>query len=609
MPRDISAIATHLALEQALKTFLIVSVDWGGVTGIKLYADHIPLNHLNVLRTDVDAKLHSISDPSITESSKAFAEIQSVSISISDTSGALRTEMETTVFEGRDIKVLQAFEGIEPDKEPVLFEGKVEGPVTWDEGERLISFDAVTYFRDIEMPGVLDDATLAAIPYSGVSNLDTDNLKNRFAPLGFGGVVNSPALRLTKQFEALSSSKLVIHHDIVDQTDEDITPDSTFIDVRSLNAADPPFKGITLASITHFEINDIIIAVSHTTGAPTGQERFTITDNNLKKYASKLLTGDDSFLTAERPEADIDEENPKVLWLAEEGFIIQKNTMRLHTPSNINMWNECIRQEGRKCFFSEAWSSRETVSSIGGGTIIRRTNELIEDGRLLDEIRVFKPDASFPTEDDFRTKDSLVINEGALIRVWDTSIEYGYQPEIYFVNNAGALISSVKSNVSRLGQLAEVPFKTQPAKESYYSIDTNWQSLGPTILNLPIPLSFYPNLGWSDQIFASFRSATGEANIDGTTSPTDPWGNTAAIIDFLIRTYSEEFYVPDSTTFASVATDVASFPAGFVILEPTNLFSLLTEIAWQSRCFLTLIGNTVFIKYVSKTPVAFDLTV
>jgi len=125
MPRDISAIATHLALEQALKTFLIVSVDWGGVTGIKLYADHIPLNHLNVLRTDVDAKLHSISDPSITESSKAFAEIQSVSISISDTSGALRTEMETTVFEVETLKFYKPLRELNPTRNPFFLKVKL----------------------------------------------------------------------------------------------------------------------------------------------------------------------------------------------------------------------------------------------------------------------------------------------------------------------------------------------------------------------------------------------------------------------------------------------------------------------------------------------------
>jgi hypothetical protein len=95
--------------------------------------------------------------------------------------------------------------------------------------------------------------------------------------------------------------------------------------------------------------------------------------------------------------------------------------------------------------------------------------------------------------------------------------------------------------------------------------------------------------GWDDQIYVSFTSDVGP--------------NACDIIQWLIEKYTD--LTVDSTTFASVKSYLTNYPNNFYLTEERpDVYELIRDIAYQSRCAVYVRNDVVYIKYLSLEPTA-----
>lgn len=91
---------------------------------------------------------------------------------------------------------------------------------------------------------------------------------------------------------------------------------------------------------------------------------------------------------------------------------------------------------------------------------------------------------------------------------------------------------------------------------------------------------------WDDQIYVSFTSSVGP--------------NPADIIKWLVEKYTD--LTVDSTSYTSVKSLLTKYPSNFYILDRPDVYNLINDIAYQSRCSVYIRNNVLYMVYLSKEP-------
>lgn len=155
--------------------------------------------------------------------------------------------------------------------------------------------------------------------------------------------------------------------------------------------------------------------------------------------------------------------------------------------------------------------------------------------------------------------------------------------EKYICNILPSEIKSVYAykNVNGVKQLLPVPtiYYTKNEADDYGSLTC-------TTITLAKRLSDYPGEGWEDGIYVSMSSSVGP--------------NTVDIIEWILSNYTD--LTIDSTSFNEVRTLLTNYPSSFALFDKRDALALVRDIAWQARCALWVVDQTVFIRYLSETP-------
>jgi hypothetical protein len=116
-------------------------------------------------------------------------------------------------------------------------------------------------------------------------------------------------------------------------------------------------------------------------------------------------------------------------------------------------------------------------------------------------------------------------------------------------------------------------------------------SISAVQIKLARSLTTIDDQNWEgDSLYVTFESSVGPNIVD--------------IVKYLIDTYTDLTY--DSTSFDSVRTKLAPFPANFALLDRKNIVEALQEIAFQSRCSIRLINDVFYISYLAEEPTTVD---
>jgi hypothetical protein len=142
-------------------------------------------------------------------------------------------------------------------------------------------------------------------------------------------------------------------------------------------------------------------------------------------------------------------------------------------------------------------------------------------------------------------------------------------------------VAAFRTGVNGNRYLTEVP-------ESYYEVfETDYQGYQVVEIGLNKALTLY-NDQWEDQIYVSFTSSVGP--------------NPCDIIEWLINKYTD--LTIDSASFASVHTALTNYPNNFYLTTRPDVYELIRDIAYQSRCSVHVQNDVMFIKYLAVEPTA-----
>ena len=115
-------------------------------------------------------------------------ENQAITVKMSDTDGSIKAILDQNDIHKRPCWVYQWFDGIALSDKFLLFKGQINSPITWNEGERAVTFDIISKIEDAEIGFSVDEGNFPNPPYE---------LIGKPWPLCFGTVVNVQHLAAT----------------------------------------------------------------------------------------------------------------------------------------------------------------------------------------------------------------------------------------------------------------------------------------------------------------------------------------------------------------------------------------------------------------------------
>lgn len=162
----------------------------------------------------------------------------------------------------------------------------------------------------------------------------------------------------------------------------------------------------------------------------------------------------------------------------------------------------------------------------------------------------------------------------------------GDEPITYIVSIVPGTVLQVKAfkTFNGIQRLINVPSNMWTAEIKQYGSITAVQ------VTISKSLSTLEDQNWSDDIYVTFKSDIGPNIVD--------------ILTYLIQTYTD--LQIDNTSFNAVETKLNRFPANFAYLDRKNILDVLSEIAFQSRCNLRLVNGKFYLTYLAEEPSTVD---
>jgi hypothetical protein len=122
--------------------------------------------------------------------------------------------------------------------------------------------------------------------------------------------------------------------------------------------------------------------------------------------------------------------------------------------------------------------------------------------------------------------------------------------------------------------------------ESNYTVyETDYDGYQVVEVELSKQLSLL-NDQWEDDIYVSFTSSVGP--------------NPCDIIEWLVDKYTN--LTVDATSFASVKAKLTKYPTNFYLTTRPDVYNVINDIAYQSRCAVYIRNDVVYIRYLSEEP-------
>jgi hypothetical protein len=114
---------------------------------------------------------------------------QGLSVVLSDTSGDLKTAFDGTDLHGKKCRLTQWFEGLPLSERFTIYQGEINSPIVWSEGDRSLSFEVVTKLSDVEIGFSPEEGQFPFLPNSIIG---------KSWPIVFGSVFQLPAVLLNE---------------------------------------------------------------------------------------------------------------------------------------------------------------------------------------------------------------------------------------------------------------------------------------------------------------------------------------------------------------------------------------------------------------------------
>jgi hypothetical protein len=558
MPREIStALGDKLATQYGTQPHNIIEVQWVKNGQRHVYGDK------NIPASSVLGRILDLSGLDFVINVDSGSDSAELSVVLSDIDGALKEIIDTQDVHKRDVWVYQWFEGTDLADKCLIFQGVINSPVTWNEGDRTLKFVVVSKIEDAEIGFSIEegqipvpDPELIGVPW----------------PLKFGTTYNVPALKLTSPCTGVLVTGVGI---------------SDFTLPFRINAAEDiscplVFRGYTSEYAGNPSGGSLVLTPKYTPDEGCMLSRCeTIFSLKLqlreqRKYEFEKITisNGENFPQGSLVTIEIDGArftgtfNGRIFTI---GARVHPEFDELGgTPTAAK-----VRALQRKRVTDAIESDCPQVRDGEGN--IHDLNAAIQ--VAIDPIRQ-QVEAAAASLDFYNTvptssffwarpgsKVSLVLDE----------------PLVYVTNILPEEIHTVAAY-----RQFEAGRKLVAVPPQYYSVRvSDFGSYMVTEVVFDKALSLI-DATWEDDLYITSTSSVGP--------------NTVDIMEWLIEKYTD--FDIDATSFAYVKNRLENYPSDFPLLERRNVLEVLREIAFQCRCAIYSRGNKFFLRYLSERPAA-----
>ncbi len=175
MARQISqASLAKLAQTHATEPVVIVEIAWavGSQTFIKYATKDISApSQGGVAQINVPGKIMEIGTVDSVVAISLNETSEEVSLVLDDTDNSIKDIIDVNDIMLRDVKIYQWFEGLEWEDRFLVFQGKINSPITWSETDRTVKFNAVSQLEDKDVGFSPEEGNFPDLPNDMVGKL------------------------------------------------------------------------------------------------------------------------------------------------------------------------------------------------------------------------------------------------------------------------------------------------------------------------------------------------------------------------------------------------------------------------------------------------------
>lgn len=578
--RTISADAlAKLTTQYGVKPYLVLGVTWiaGGIE--YLYADR------DVSVVGVSPRIIELQQIDNVLNAGGNGGSGSITIKLDDIDGTIKNIMDVVDIHLAYGTVYQCFDGLSIDEKFVIFEGQINSPISWSEGDRTVTFTLLTFVESQEVGFSAEEGYFPLLPTSFIGEV---------WPLAFGNARHVPGLCF--QTEAV-----------------DTTASAYFLPDRTVGLVGEQAQIQAQAAYNELQqvlqLTEIYAAEAAANGDRANQDTF---EQQIADLASQMAQLKATIQNYERHAAALQDET--TLRLAEVGL-------------KVPIINNGFRLVNGGRYFPKDQPLLIEVGDFKG-------HGMVSYGGFLSFNPVLPPTPSLTTGRDPQTgalkmqflipqwteADIYVNADNQFVTVFTSSGSYGdggqSVPPGYTLSDSvspeGIREIAPGSSVKVIGNITQdwivniIPtnviavwaFKSVGDVRTLSKIPASYWTQKQVFLNtfyaevveLKRPLSCYAFEAWEDQIYVDQVSSIGP--------------NVADVLIWFITSYTIHTY--DEVSFNLVRDQTAKFPCNFYLNKRGNILSILSEIAYQSCCSIFLRSGVFTVVYLPAEPATVD---
>lgn len=584
-------IRRTLRQKTGLNTTVIIGVKW--VDDLEVYYSGVPF-------TGAQQTLLEVTGLETTTSVSGNGASQSVTITLSDSDGYLRQVLDNIDIHKRPANVYLGFDDIPVSQSVPLIQGEVNSEMIWDERARTLRFTILNKIEGRLFGFAVEDGLFQKVD---------DSERTTPWPFRFGETCMYPAIRIRNGVKGL----LRLGQGVLDPTLDakicqarqiqcPLIEDPLVTEEEPSNESNPtlarnaweqnnvPGTDLPFANGPNTPFGVRLSNPVNGAGRSAATGRFNPANNRplirdrecerakfqtlcqlLRDRANQLvyvndvlfITNGEDFPQDRLTQIRIDD----VIYTGtftggEAGLFTIQSTNRLDTPTeNVDCTNVRPYQQGYK----EATEPEP---------------DSLEDCERSTQVYSLKPIGG--AGEAWRRLDTLANSEfkwlpsGSEVYLDETSTE------VHIVSLVPGTVLTVAAyrTFGDTRQLTELP------TDYYQVVETDYGDLTAVEIFLERPLDSYPEEDWDDQIYVTFESDIGPNPVD--------------VIQWIVERYTD--FTVDAANFAAVKTLLTDYPCNYYHDTKVNVLQVLSQIAFEARCALTITDNVVKLTYLPKEP-------
>ncbi len=538
-----------------VESVIIVEITWalGGVPLRYATKDVSAPSVLSGAPIEIPGKVHTISDidsvvaVSLNETSEEFDLI------LEDTDGSIKTIIDNNDIMLRDVSVYQWFEGLNFEDRFLIFRGKINSPISWNEADRSVKFAVVSQLEDKDVGFSPEEGLFPDLP---------DDMIGKLWPECFGTSIHEKAIQVDFKHTGTLGEPVGLR----DFTLQDYIGALEIIrqflfDLGVLYALAAGFAGFL--------------------GLDQAQNQ--LEDKSRGFFAQAAEKTQEILELSQILQDQIDTEVTQFRVIGGENF--PRGTLKLNVSDAIFTGSfggppgvagsdvfsiSCADHPERKNFHVNLTPCGNTGCAQGGCKTFPRA-----DGVLVQQVvgqAFFIPNGNI-----------LGSQAGVFFAQGGSSVSiHSDEPIRYFVSiTPGTVLKVAAFTTFDSGERVLIDVPTN----QYRVFNQSYGSVTVTVVEVFNALSKHTP-SWEDTIYVTYQSSVGPNTID--------------IMRYLIDKYADTPI--DDASFAECREAVDNYPMGFCLTRKKNIITVLKELAFMARLAISIKSGKFFCRYLPATP-------